>query len=435
MMITYSCNGINKEVPIISLEKQIKDKIASCTADDAADDKAIADLKAKNKKLEGDIEIANSELAKKEDSIKSLEENKKIIEAKNADLTEENTTLGEQNAALAKEKETLEVENGNLVQEKTTLETQKNDLSAQKTELEAKNSTLVSENATLESEVFRVKKEYSTKPDMSLSSVISEPTQNLFVEGSFEKEVNVTGKNVVLDNVTLTAGEKQRRMILKGTGSVDMKATKLVGPFKRDIQKNATLIIQDADKVTVDGLVYEGVSSDKSQNGLRTYNLVEVALNGALPSEVTFKNCHFKGDLSNNGILVFGMKENGVINLENCIFDEVSNPFRYSNKGNVSGVTLNITDCECNVWEKNPEYAGFICLQDYTNTDPDSDPKIFGPEKLTINVKNSFGPGHKDLSTYDTPMNTLLYVYKGGGKNSGIAPFEKGSYPAINFIK
>ena len=140
------------------------------------------------------------------------------------------------------------------------------------------------------------------------------------------------------------------------------------------------------------------------------YNGIEIGLRSEiLPKSILFENCQFLGKFSNNAILIFGTQDNAVININNCYFEDLSNPFRLSNRLNVK-CTMNITNCKIDKWDVNSPWQGMLLMQDYTSGDADkaNENNLFAPEKVTINVINTIGPwsSYRSITTilFNTPI-------------------------------
>jgi hypothetical protein len=152
------------------------------------------------------------------------------------------------------------------------------------------------------------------------------------------------------------------------------------------------------------------------------YNCFEIGLDTKVepPSKITFENCEFYNELTNNAILVFATKDNATITLKNCKFESVSNALRVSNRTNAKNVTVNIIDCSVDKWESIPKYAGFLILEDYTskNMAEFEEANRFGPDKLTINISNlvhngkPVRPGGVEQVVNCNNANQVIYLYR-----------------------
>lgn len=178
---------------------------------------------------------------------------------------------------------------------------------------------------------------------------------------------------------------------------------------------NLACFVLNSDEVTINNTTFSGEyisSTEKSKNMLYVKNTATaeeasvVMKNTTITADslgyncilidhtnlksVTIDNVDFLGTLNNNAISVFEINDNGVINISNCDFNVVSNIFRFSNRGNKKNIVINISNCTCNQWESYADYAGIICLQDYTSKTIDEavSANRFAPDKITINISN-----------------------------------------------
>lgn len=166
------------------------------------------------------------------------------------------------------------------------------------------------------------------------------------------------------------------------------------------------------------------------------YNGIEIGLNNTAPNKVLIENVDFESTLSNNAILIFAHGSGAEITLRNCIFRNVSNVLRISNRTNVPA-TINIEDCICESWDKTPEYAGFLMFQDYTSTTEDEVIKSNRFHNLTVNVKNLIGP-----NGYIKPENVADVMPGGSGdqfcyiysNKVGMITYSEDRYPTFNFM-
>ena len=208
----------------------------------------------------------------------------------------------------------------------------------------------------------------------------------------------------------------------------------LTSKEQRSLYGNALLSINTPGSIVIDGC-------DVSANG---YNGIEIGLNSKvnLPSQIDISNIDFSGQLSNNGILIFGTTDDAVINIKKCHFADVSNAIRLSNRTAAKNVVVNIEDCIVDKWEENQaKYAGFIILEDYTSATEDDflEANRFGPDKLTINIKNLTYKGKKVLpesveactATFNKDTQVIyMCIDKVGYK---LPEYDSDLYPTISF--
>ena len=195
--------------------------------------------------------------------------------------------------------------------------------------------------------------------------------------------VTVNCKSIAISNGTVS----NTGLNLKATEGVTLKDVKVDGTFARANSK-ASISVTTPGDVMIDGVDF--TNADAATSG--RYNGIEINLSsaGEPAKNVTVKNCTFAG-LSNNGILVFGMQEEGVVNVENCQFDLTAGneAVRISNRTNTH-FTVNATDCNYTypTAECTGDWLGFFLFEDYTSTAAQltAGQKQFAG--LTVNCKN-----------------------------------------------
>ena len=211
------------------------------------------------------------------------------------------------------------------------------------------------------------------------------------------------------------------------TGNITLKNYKSTGEWVRS-KGNAQLILRPKQEVLIDSCEF----------GMKGYNCIEIGLAaGYAPKKVTVKNCHFTGELSNNAILLFRHQPNAVINIEDCVFDNVSNPLRFSNADNVTGCVVNIKNCKVKKWESNPQYAGFVLFQDYTSATAAAavENNLFAPNKFTVNFINCEGP-NGPITSLDNVIQSnsadqVAYVYYDKG---GLIQYNAEQFPTFTCV-
>lgn len=239
------------------------------------------------------------------------------------------------------------------------------------------------------------------------------------------KQTKITGKTVAVKNVD---GENSR-LDIKADDKVTIDSLTLSGNYPKALS-NAQISINNNDG--------KSVEIKNSTINQTSYNAIEIGLaDGSIPSEVVVDGVDFKSDLSNNAILVFGLKDNGTITIKNCHFKSVSNCVRFSNKSNATGVTINIENCTVDKWDSNPKYAGFLIFEDYTSKDAQETQSnnLFGDGKITVNLDNVICNGQKitkeNLKLGAQTADTFAYVYD---DKVGYVTYtdNKNSYPNFN---
>ena len=314
-------------------------------------------------------------------------------------------------------------------------------------DIHAVNSTILNLNTTdnlilsrltvLEEKLAKLSKTNIEEISLNEGSEVNfdDETKDYVVSGSETKSTTIVGKTVKLDNLTIT--NNARTNII--SNDVELKGVKLSGDFPR-ANGNSVININNAEYVVIKDMIF------KSSN---VYNGIEIGLKTRddeskepyiLPKSILFENCQFLGKFSNNAISIFGTQANAVININNCYFEDLSNPFRLSNNKNTS-CTMNITNCKIDKWEVKRPWQGMIILEDYTSKSSEEAiaNNLFGDNKITINIVNCIGPNGKkitpptDLSTIcgTGDNNQIIYVYY---DNGGLIAYDKAKYPTINIL-
>lgn len=256
---------------------------------------------------------------------------------------------------------------------------------------------------------------------------LTDATKDYVVSGDIAKAAAISGKTVTLKDVSVN----DATLALNAEKDVELKSVNLTGAYPSD--KGKVIKNDNAEYVTV---------KDSTFDASAAYNMVEIGLDGTtLPKGVLIENCKFTGNYTNNAILVFGTQDNAVININNCYFEHVSNVLRLSNKTNAKNVTVNITNCKCDHWDTNPQWAGLLICQDYTSgsTAKAEENNLFAPDKITINVSNLITPdgtllaAPKDMATIAGSFDDKQVFYLSDNYRGSVA-YDAAKYPAINIL-
>ena len=295
--------------------------------------------------------------------------------------------------------------------------------------LQTNEQLLLSRIEVLEAKLSELSKTNIEEVTLSADSEdnLNDDSKDYIIAGESTKSMNIVGKSVKMDNVSIT---NNARTDVKAK-DVEIKNTTLSGDFPKD-NGNCPFKINDAEYIVIRDMIFD------SNN---IYNGIEIGLDSTtLPKSVLIENCKFLGHFSNNAILIFGTQDNAVINVNNCYFEEVSNPIRLSNNKNVH-CTLNITNCKIDKWDVNTPWQGMIIFQDYTSGDIENanTNNLFAPEKITVNVINTIGPNNKKVTM---PSNIADVCGTGNEKQlfyvwdnyRNLVPYEKQKYPSFNII-
>lgn len=256
---------------------------------------------------------------------------------------------------------------------------------------------------------------------------MADAKKDYIISGNINTTANISGKSIELNNVSIT---NDARLKLNAN-DIEIRDLNLNGDFPK-ANGNSVIQINNAEFILFKDMVFD------SNN---IYNGIEIGLSKTATQQaknIIFENCKFKGEFSNNAILIFATENNSVITLNNCHFDKVSNALRISNKTNSKNVVININNCTIDGWDSNPEYQGFIIFEDYTNkTEEDVNTNnLFAPEKIKVNINNLVYQGKKLAPTDMASVcgtaneNQIIYVYADA---IGLIAYDLNKYPNINF--
>lgn len=257
--------------------------------------------------------------------------------------------------------------------------------------------------------------------------VLEDTEKDYILSGDVSKDFSVSGKSVLLKDTTIS----DSKFSVDSKEDATFKSVSLSGSYPNNSGRVITL--DNSEYITIRDCVFDASAC---------YNMIEIGLDGTtLPKGVLIENCKFLGKYSNNAILIFGTQDNAVININNCFFEDVSNPLRLSNKTDAKNVTVNITNCICNSWDKDPVWSGLLICQDYTSGSKIKADKnnLFAPEKITINVSNLTMPNGEKLESLESMSDIcgsidekqVFYLWDNYRKTTS---YDASKYPSINIL-
>ena len=249
-----------------------------------------------------------------------------------------------------------------------------------------------------------------------------------------ESSCNIKSKSIKIEDV----GVSSTGAIFNSSTTLEINGLEVSG---KKNPENARISVQANEKVHI-----TGVDFSKATSG---YNCLEINLSNENPAdEVIIEDCYF-ANMTNNCILVFGVKEGGVVTIKNCKFDMpfTSEAVRISNTTNAEHFTVNIIDCEYKyttlpedteeeIDEQNDKrkWIGFILFEDYNKKEVMEKPFA----GLTINVTNVTQNGVKmknlGVGTFDTDTQfaCMSYDFTVGNRTKGMI-YDLSHYPTFNF--
>ena len=225
---------------------------------------------------------------------------------------------------------------------------------------------------------------------------------------------------------------------------VKLENVKFTAPYERvregdSVRYNCGINIQSEDSVIISNVTL----TEEACAGTR-YNAIEIDLDNKVGARyIDIDGLNIEGELYNNGILIFNVQDDAVINIKNVHMKKCSNPIRFSNGLNAKNVTINIENMTIDEWDGSEAWRGLLILEDYTSANAAQayERNLFAEDKVTVNIKNLVHAGQKVMPTSDEE----IFGYNEGriifrvldnvdGNNTNIYSAEtRGMYPTVKF--
>lgn len=225
---------------------------------------------------------------------------------------------------------------------------------------------------------------------------------------------------------------------------VKLENVKFTAPYERvregdSVRYNCGINIQSEDSVIISNVTL----TEEACAGTR-YNAIEIDLDNKVGARyIDIDGLNIEGELFNNGILIFNVQDDAVINIKNVHMKKCSNPIRFSNGLNAKNVTINIENMTIDEWDSSEAWRGLLILEDYTSANAAQayERNLFAEDKVTVNIKNLVHAGQKVMPTSDEE----IFGYNEGriifrvldnvdGNNTNIYSAEtRGMYPTVKF--
>lgn len=225
---------------------------------------------------------------------------------------------------------------------------------------------------------------------------------------------------------------------------VKLENVKFTAPYERvregdSVRYNCGINIQSEDSVIISNVTL----TEEACAGTR-YNAIEIDLDNKVGARyIDIDGLNIEGELSNNGILIFNVQDDAVINIKNVHMKKCSNPIRFSNGLNAKNVTINIENMTVDEWDGSEAWRGLLILEDYTSANAAQayERNLFAEDKVTVNIKNLVHAGQKVMPTSDEEIfgynegRIVFRVLDGvDGNNTNIYSAEtRGMYPTVKF--
>lgn len=212
-----------------------------------------------------------------------------------------------------------------------------------------------------------------SQPDKNI--VISNGSVTTTADENFTRQI--TAKSIQVEDIAVESS----RVVFNANDDVVISGFESSGDLKKSTANAAVSIYSNADvKIT---------NSTVNQTG---YNAIEIGLSDdKAPKNVLIDGITFDSKMSNNAILIFAHQKDALITISNCHFKDVSNCVRLSNRLNVPA-KVRFVNCVCDKWDTNPQWNGFLILEDYTSKTKEEylEQKRF--HNLDIQFVNCYGP-------------------------------------------
>lgn len=225
---------------------------------------------------------------------------------------------------------------------------------------------------------------------------------------------------------------------------VKLENVKFTAPYERvregdSVRYNCGINIQSEDSVIISNVTL----TEEACAGTR-YNAIEIDLDNKVGARyIDINGLNIEGELINNGILIFNVQDDAVINIKNVHMKKCSNPIRFSNGLNAKNVTINIENMTIDEWDGSEAWRGLLILEDYTSANAAQayERNLFAEDKVTVNIKNLVHAGQKVMPTSDEEIfgynegRIIFRVLDGvDGNNTNIYSAEtRGMYPTVKF--
>lgn len=225
---------------------------------------------------------------------------------------------------------------------------------------------------------------------------------------------------------------------------VKLENVKFTAPYERvregdSVRYNCGINIQSEDSVIISNVTL----TEEACAGTR-YNAIEIDLDNKVGARyIDIDGLNIEGELINNGILIFNVQDDAVINIKNVHMKKCSNPIRFSNGLNAKNVTINIENMTIDEWDGSEAWRGLLILEDYTSANAAQayERNLFAEDKVTVNIKNLVHAGQKVMPTSDEEIfgynegRIIFRVLDGvDGNNTNIYSTEtRGMYPTVKF--
>ena len=259
---------------------------------------------------------------------------------------------------------------------------------------------------------------------------IGDATKDFTLAGDLDNKLRVTeSKSFAADGVAITANVAEA-IVVKADEEATFKNCEVTCDMPHGSGTNV-IKIHDSKYITIRDMTFTGYTYNTIMTGQAQSS------SGILQpiKSLVIENCEFKEFADHVNIWAASFEDNAVVTINNCHFYNCDEQvFAFSNATLAKNITINITNCVIDNYEKGDEYEGFIFCQDYNKPNTAegfAERNMF--KEMTINISNVTVCGEK-LTKENFKMGTgaagqMLYVY--GDK---LYMYDPDIYPTVNVM-
>ena len=259
---------------------------------------------------------------------------------------------------------------------------------------------------------------------------ISDATKDFTLVGDLDNKLRVTeSKSFAADGVAISANMAEA-IVVKASEEATFKNCEVTCDMPHGSGTNV-IKVHDSKYITIRDMTFTGYTYNTIMTGQAQGSA------GILQpiKSLVIENCEFKEFADHVNIWAASFEDNAVVTINNCHFYNCDEQvFAFSNATLAKNITINITNCVIDKYEKGDEYEGFIFCQDYNTpktAEGFAERNMF--KEMTINISNVTVCGEK-LTKENFKMGTgaagqMLYVY--GDK---LYMYDPDIYPTVNVM-
>ena len=258
---------------------------------------------------------------------------------------------------------------------------------------------------------------------------IGDATKDFTLAGDLDNKLRVTeSKSFAADGVAITANVAEA-IVVKADEEATFKNCEVTCDMPHGAGTNV-IKVHDSKYITIRDMTFTGYTYNTIMTGQAQNSSITQPI-----KSLVIENCEFKEFAYHVNIWAASFEDNAVVTINNCHFYNCDEQvFAFSNATLAKNITINITNCVIDNYEKGDEYEGFIFCQDYNKpatAEAFAERNMF--KEMTINISNVTVCGEK-LTKENFKMGTgaagqMLYVY--GDK---LYMYDPDIYPTVNVM-